>query len=117
MTKILVKKISFSTYIKIVALFGASLGLLMTTLFLLMLPTILSYDTSSETFSIVPFIAAYIFAPIMATMAFVLWGTMSYPMFLLIRKVFKKLTLEVELVPVEIKPLPEEITTNQNSEF
>ena len=113
MTKIIVKKISFSTYIKFVALFGASLGLLMTIIFLIILPTIFLSDATFEGSPIIPFF----FMPILTTMAFTIWGTMSYPLFLLIRKIFKKITLEVEISPIEEQSQPEETPTNQNSEF
>lgn len=111
MTKLVVKKISFSTYIKFVALFGASLGLLMTIIFLIMLPTMFAAEIAHEgDFSIVPFVFTYLLCPILCAIAFTIWGLMSYPMFLLIQKIFKKITLEVEFPPVEYQPQPNNIT-------
>ena len=47
MTNIVVKKISFSTYIKFIALFGASLGMFMVVMALLILPLSL-FETPKE---------------------------------------------------------------------
>ena len=111
MTKIVVKKISFSTYIKFMALFGASLGLLMTALFLLMLPMMITAEiTQDSAFSIVPFVITYLLCPVIGAFVFTMWGLFSYPMFLLIQKIFKKITLEVELPPMEYQPQPNNIT-------
>lgn len=111
MTKIVIKKISFSTYIKFVALFGGSLGLLMTLLFLLIFPTVILGDVPKEEFiSMLPFALVYFLCPFICAFAFVIWGVMSYPAFLLIQKIFKKFTLEVEFPPVEYQPQQNNIT-------
>ncbi len=114
MTRIVVKKISFSTYIKFVALFGASLGLLMTLVFLFIFPTVILGDVPKEEFiSMLPFVFVYLFCPLICAFAFTVWGVMSYPMFLLIQKIFKKFTLEVEFPPVEYPPQPMNMTNMQ----
>ena len=114
MTKFLVKKISFSTYVKIAALFGASIGLLFTTLFVLMIPMLLLSSEQGDLLIILP---VFLFAPLLFILPFGLYGVISYPFYLLACKVLKKFTLEVELIPIEEQTQPEETPANKNSEF
>lgn len=117
MTKLVVKKISFSTYIKFIALFGASLGMFMVAMALLMLPVILLETPKEELFATLSMLPAFLFAPFICTFVFTVWGAITYPMFLLIQKILRKLTLNVEFSPIENHSQPMNITDIQSTTF
>ena len=110
MTKLVVKKISFSTYIKFIALFGVSLGTLMTVMACLMLPMFLLGTPKEEILTTLPMFFVFLLAPFFWAFALTAWGVITYPIFLLIQKIFKKFTLEVEFPPVEYQPQPNNMT-------
>ncbi|MBO5332798.1 MAG: hypothetical protein J6B37_01635 [Clostridia bacterium] len=113
MTKLVVKKISFSTYVKFVALFGASLGMFMVVMALLMLPMILLETPKEDWLTTLPMFPAFFIAPFICTFVLTVWGVITYPMFLLIQKIFKKFTLKVEFPHVEYPPQPMNMTNFQ----
>ena len=110
MTTFIVKKISFSTYIKFIALFGASLGMFMVVIALLIIPITLLETPKEEILTTLSMIPAFVFAPFICAFVLSVWGIITYPMFLLIQKIFKKFTLEVEFPPVEYQPQQNNIT-------
>ena len=117
MTNIVVKKISFSTYIKFIALFGASLGMFMVVMALLILPLSLFETPKEEILTTISMFPAFFFAPFICTFVFSIWGVITYPMFLLIQKIIKKLTLNVEISSIENNPESMNITNIQSTPF
>ena len=113
MTKVVVKKISFSTYIKFSALFGASLGMVAMAMAFLMLPMILLETPKEELLTTLPMFPAFFIAPLIFTFLLTGWGVITYPMFLLIQKIFRKLTLNVEISSIENYPQPMDMTNIQ----
>ncbi len=106
MTKLVVKKIGFSTYVKFSALMGASIGILMSIVAVLMFIVFLLDTTKEELLTILPPLFAFLFAPVIVAFPFAMYGVISYPFYLLICKIFKKFTLEVELSSIEYPPQP-----------
>ena len=113
MKKVVVKKISSSTYIKFSALFGASTGVLLAVMAFLMIPVILMDTPKEELLTTLPPLSIFLFAPIMGALAFGIYGVITYPFYLLICKIFKKFTLEIEFQPVETPPQPMDMTNIQ----
>lgn len=111
MTNILVKKISFSTYVKFAALLGASIALFFIATFILMFPIVLLSSLGESPSMILPmYIISLFFLPAFA-FVFGMYGVISYPFYLLVCKVLKKFTLEVELIPVEeeVQPIEQNV--------
>ncbi len=77
---------------------------------LLMLPMILLETPKEELLTTLPMFPAFLLAPIIAAFPFAMYGVISYPFYLLICKVIKKLTIEVELSPTELSTQPNNIT-------
>ena len=109
MTKIVVKKISFSTYVKFAALLGVSIGMLMAIMAVFMFIAFLSDTPKEELLTTLPPLFAFLLAPIIMAFPFAMWGVITYPFYLLICKILKKFTLEVELPSMEYQPQPNNI--------
>lgn len=106
MTKIVVKKISFSTYVKFAALFGVSIGMFMAIMAVFMFIVFLSDTPKEELLTTLPPLFAFLLAPIITALPLAMWGVITYPFYLLTCKIFKTFTLEVELPPMEYQPQP-----------
>lgn len=117
MTKFLVKKISFSTYVKFAALLGASIALFFIAIFILMLPIVLFSALGESSSTILGMYIMLLFILPAFIFGFGMYGVITYPFYLLICNVIKKFTLEVELLPIEEQIQPNKMNSNQNSEF
>ena len=77
---------------------------------LLMSPMILLSTPKEELLTVLPIFPAFLLAPFIWVFTLTAWGVITYPVFLLIQKIFKKFTLEVEFPPVEYPPQTNNIT-------
>ncbi len=113
MKKVVVKKISSSTYIKFSAWFGASTGVLLAVMAFLMIPMILMDTPKEELLTTLPPLSIFLFAPIMGALVFGIYGVITYPFYLLLCRILKKMTLEIEFQPIETPPQPMDMTNIQ----